>query len=431
MKNWLYAVLTLATIGWMPAANAAFLLPGGDFESGDFFGWTASDSLGGFSQIVFEGECFSANDTTGITLFGSAAAMLRSNQQGQVESGASITSELFTAGSAISFAALSEVPFGQNSDNPVSLTVSLLDADNNVVLSHRIERTGSAVLSPGCGASPANGAFTGHLIDTNLFEGQQIRVRFEQNTNREGFGLFTLIDDVFVFEPGEVPILIAPLARAGTRIENGELQLDASATTHPMDIAMTYEWFIDGVSGSFEGEQVSIADLASGNYMVVLFAHDGLSVSTDVMLLGIPDTSTTTTTDTTGTTTDTTTTGTTTDTTDTTTTGTTGTTTTTTTTGTGTTIDMTAINNDDSSDNSDSSDDSDSSGSSSDEGNVQFNAGFAQGFSEGFSEGTQSSEDSFQTGFDSGYDTGFNQGYDQGYDDGVFDCDNMLNGQCP
>lgn len=200
MKKFLPAtLLAITTLVAAPLSYAAYLLPGGDFESGDFFGWVPSSSLGGISEVVYQGTCYSGNDTTGISFFGDAAAKLRSNEGGQIESGASITSEVFTAGSAISFAALSEVPFGQSSEH----AVSLLDVDDNEIMSHRIERTGSAVLTPGCPNAPANGEFTGHLIDTNLFEGQEVKVRFKQSTNRAGFGLFTLVDDVFVYEPVE------------------------------------------------------------------------------------------------------------------------------------------------------------------------------------------------------------------------------------
>lgn len=52
--------------------------------------------------------------------FGEAAAKIRSNAEGQIESGASITSDIFTAGSAVSFAALTEGRLGSLSTMPLA-----------------------------------------------------------------------------------------------------------------------------------------------------------------------------------------------------------------------------------------------------------------------------------------------------------------------
>ena len=68
MKKFLPAtLLAITTLVAAPLSYAAYLLPGGDFESGDFFGWVPSSSLGGISEVVYQGTCYSGNDTTGIS----------------------------------------------------------------------------------------------------------------------------------------------------------------------------------------------------------------------------------------------------------------------------------------------------------------------------------------------------------------------------
>ena len=66
-RLFLVTLLAAMTLVAAPLAHAAYLLPGGDFESSDLFGWQASSNLGGLTEVVFQGSCFSGNDTTGIT----------------------------------------------------------------------------------------------------------------------------------------------------------------------------------------------------------------------------------------------------------------------------------------------------------------------------------------------------------------------------
>jgi hypothetical protein len=271
-------------------ASAAFLLPGGDFESGSFFGWQQTGVNSGYSLVVVEGSCYSDNDTTGITLNGNYSALIRSNSQGDPASSASITSEPFLVGSSVSFDALSEVAFGQSSVRPVTLTVSLVATDGVELMSVVLVQTNTVILNSGCPNLPRNGSFHGHLIDTHLFQGSEARIRFTQHTNRSGYGLFTLIDDVIVYEAGEVPILIGPTAVAGTSVVDNALALNGSRSIHPlMGTPLHYEWFIDDQAGSRVGEFVNISDLAPGNYSVVLFTDDGYSYTSDLMELGIID----------------------------------------------------------------------------------------------------------------------------------------------
>jgi hypothetical protein len=271
------------------SALGAYLLPGGDFESGSFFGWQQTGINSGYSLVVPEGSCYSDNDTTGITLNGNYSALIRSNSQGDPASSASITSEPFLVGGSVSFDALSEVAFGQSSIKAVTLTVSLVGTDGVELMSVVIAQTNTVTLNSGCPNLPRNGSFHGHLIDTHLFQGIEARVRFTQHTNRSGYGLFTLIDDVVVYEAGEVPILIGPTAVAGTSVVDNALALNGSRSIHPLGAGLHYEWFIDDQVGSRVGEFVNISDLEPGNYSVVLFTDDGFNYTSDIMELGIID----------------------------------------------------------------------------------------------------------------------------------------------
>jgi hypothetical protein len=279
----------IASILCVRIASAAFLLPGGDFESGSFFGWQQTGINSGYSLVTAEGTCYSDNDTTGITLNGDYSALIRSNPLGDPASSASITSEPFLVGSSVSFVALSEVAFGQSSVEPVTLTVSLVATDGVELMSMVIVQTNTVTLNSGCPNLPRNGSFHGHLMDTTLFQGSEARVRFTQHTNRSGYGLFTLIDDVTVYEAGEVPVLIGPTAVAGTSIVDNALALNGSRSYHPLGVAVRYEWFIDDQAGGRTGEFVNISDLEPGNYSVVLFTNDGYSYTSDILELGIID----------------------------------------------------------------------------------------------------------------------------------------------
>ena len=276
-------------LGVQGIASAAFVLPGGGFESGSFFGWQQTGVNNGYSLVVAEGSCYSDNDTIGITLSGNYSALIRSNPQGDPASSASITSEPFLVGSSVSFAALSEVAFGQSSIEPVTLTVSLIGTDGVELMSVVIAQTNTVTLNSGCPNLPRNGSFHGHLIDTHLFQGSEARVRFTQHTNRSGYGLFTLIDDVTVYEAGEVPILIGPTAVAGTSVVDNRLALNGSRSIHPLGSGVHHEWFIDDQVGSRIGEFVDISNLQPGNYSVVLFTDDGFNYTSDIMELGILD----------------------------------------------------------------------------------------------------------------------------------------------
>jgi len=273
-------------------AGAQTLFPNGDFESGDLSGWSPANVNGGRSIVATEGTCFSGNDTTGIQLDGTFAALIRSNAAGDKDSVGSIISAPFTAGDAVLFYALSENRFGAKYEDPVVFVVRLEDSAGNKLMS-QVVHTRVVTLNPGCPSQPNYSAPTGHVIDTRAFRGQEVRLVFRQSTRISNEGFFTLIDDVTLYGPGEVPLFPdVPVAVAGTSLDdNGLIQLDASESFDPNDgEALTYTWYINGDTVAREGETVSVSDLDPGVHRALLVVNDGTHVSTDTLLYVVPDT---------------------------------------------------------------------------------------------------------------------------------------------
>ncbi len=263
----------------------------GTFETGSFQGWSPGGTGGGFAVLAVEGLCYSANDTTGITLPGSFAALLRSNPRGDRQSTGTITSDPFQAGSAISFKALSESRDGRNARTPVTVEVRVLDEAGELLQGHTIVQTSVARLKRGCPSERRNGAFRRHIIDTSLWIGQTIRIEFAQHTNVAGEGFFTLIDDIMFFGAGEQPILPdQPVAVAGTSLSTGGfIQLDGRESFHTSGQELNFEWFVPGDAAPRTGETESLSDLEDGQeYRVILFVNDGVNFSSDVLQVGIP-----------------------------------------------------------------------------------------------------------------------------------------------
>ena len=171
----------------------------GTFETGDLTGWTSSGINGGDAGVAREGTCFSSNNTLGLTFNGDFAANVRSSGPAPTNSIGILTSDLFVAGSGISFRALSENDDFSPVADPVTLEVRVLDGVGNVLLS-QIVTTNIVTLDPNTcsGGELRDGIFSTHIVDTSAFDGQDIRVEFRQHTNVAGSGFFTLIDDVAV-----------------------------------------------------------------------------------------------------------------------------------------------------------------------------------------------------------------------------------------
>lgn len=274
-------VLTLSAGAW-----AGSPLPNADFSAGNLGGWEADGRHGGFAMTAREGSCFSHNDTTGLTLSGGHAALIRSGAEGRLRSVGMLRSPVFEAGEGVVFEALTEVSDGRRTRNPVHFAVAVLDAGGGLLAEHRLH-TARVRLSRGCPSKPRNAAFGRHFVDTSAWIGRPIRVEFRQHTNVRGAGYFTLIDNVRFFAAGETPLLEGlPVAVAGSSFRWGStLHLDGRLSRHPdhhPDVApLEYTWYIDGEIEPRTGRRVAIDDLPDGNHRVTLFVSDGVHVVAD------------------------------------------------------------------------------------------------------------------------------------------------------
>lgn len=287
-------ILRAATLGLalLPAgAPAVQPLFNGDFEAGVFQGWMPGGTEGGYAAMAGEGGCFSFNDTSGLSLNGNFAALLRSNAAGAKGSTGTLTSEPFTAGSGISFALLSESGDWIRAKRPVTLEVRLLDASGTPLVTHTLSGMSVVRLHAGCPSEPRNGVFSAHYIDTRALAGQEVKLQFAQHTNVGGSGFFTLVDDVTLYEASEMALFVnRPEAVAGTSLgAAGSLQLDGSASFHPLGLEMTYRWFLDGEATPLTGQKAATGDLAAGAHRAVLFVDDGTHVIGDTLLFVVPE----------------------------------------------------------------------------------------------------------------------------------------------
>lgn len=281
--------LTLALLPLAPARPAA-LLPGGDFESGSFFGWTPGGVQGGVAFVAAQHTCFSANDTTGIQFSGNFAAAIRPSGEAPSGSIGTLTSAPFKAGEGIAWHALAEASAGDGL-RP-NFEVSILDSDGVELITVPYS-TSLVGLSAGCPSEPRNRAFSTHYLSTTRFRGDDIRVQFRVAPGKPGQGNFVLVDRVVMFDEGEAPLFRSqPVAVAGTSVtsNSGILMLDGSLSFDPDGQELTYEWFFDGDVSPRRGRRVCVPDLAPGtNTAVTLFVSDGFHTSSDTMLIGVPE----------------------------------------------------------------------------------------------------------------------------------------------
>jgi hypothetical protein len=296
------AGFVLALISGMPLVHGqASLLFDGDFESGTFQGWAPGGENGGFASIAARGSCYSANDTSAISFDGNLssnyAALLRSNPQGDPKSVARLRSQPFSAGNGIIFSALSETLDPDPGHHPVELSVNIIDSSGSTVAELPL-RTAVIQLTQGCPSEGRDGAFSKHFIDTHHFAGQEISIEFTQHTRHDGFGYFTLIDNVLYIDQGQFVLNSGqPIAVAGTGVtSSGTFYLDPRATVDPDDgpLALDYRWFVDSEDSTRDVDMpcVNLNEdfrLSAGNNKATLYATDGFHYSADSIRFVIPE----------------------------------------------------------------------------------------------------------------------------------------------
>ena len=283
-------VLGLALALAVMPGRAASLLPGGDFETGTFFGWSSSGERGGFAFVAAQSTCFSANDTTGIQLAGNFAAAVRPGSEAIATSVGTLTSAPFTAGEGIAFIALGEITQGGRA--APRFEVSILNTGGTELMTVRFN-TSTVTLSLGCPSESRTRAFSTHYFSTSRFRDQNVRVQFRVAPGSDGQGNFVLVDQVIKFDTGESPIFSSlPVAVAGTSVTSnlGILMLDGSLSFDPDGQELLYEWFIDGETSPRTGRRVCVPDFAPGTTTgVTLVVSDGFHASSDSMLVGVPE----------------------------------------------------------------------------------------------------------------------------------------------
>ncbi len=290
--------LCVFSLSSTPLLAAGGLIFDGDFESGTFQGWTPGGENGGFVTIAAKSGCYSFNDTTGITFnrdpTSNYAALLRSGSSGSTGSIAILRSDAFEAGSGITFSALSETIGGV--PNPSTLTIRILDSSDTELVSIDLD-TALINLSEGCPSAKRDAAFSGHFVDTHQLSGP-IKVEFRQHTNREGLGLFTLIDNVSSLAINQLlPFTSRPVAVAGTSVTtSGTLYLDPTRSFDPDNkpSELDYSWFVDDTDNFLELDLpcINLNDdntLSAGNHIATLYVNDGMHAVADTLNFVVPE----------------------------------------------------------------------------------------------------------------------------------------------
>lgn len=268
-------------------ANAHTLLFDGGFESGILQGWIPGKQ--GMAIVVRRGSCFSDQDTRKLSIRGRYAGLLRSANFSSHGNAASLTSKHFTAGSGLSFLALSQNK--PNSTSLLTLNISILDQDGTL-LETRPLATARSSLSTDCPSTGADTRFSRHFVSTRAYQGKTIRLRFAQHPDTAIQGGFTLIDNVSVFLSGEAAVETSlPLAIASVKFDANTQNRFLSAALPTGYIEQTreweYSWYIQGESKIRAYYNPCINDLSPGNYSVTLYVRSATTMASDTLYFNV------------------------------------------------------------------------------------------------------------------------------------------------
>ena len=270
--------------------HAYTLMFDGGFESGILQGWVPGKQ--GTAIVARRGACFSGQDTRKLGIRDQYAGLLRSPNFSSDGNTASLTSKRFTAGSGISFLALSQNK--PNSMAPFALNISILGQDDTL-LETRSLATARTSLSTGCPSAGADTRFSQHFISTLAYEGKSIKLRFAQHPDTAVRGGFTLIDNVTVFSPGEAPVKTnRPLAIASVKFDADTQNRYLSAALPIDNIEQTreweYSWYVQGESELRAYYRPCINGLAPGNYSVTLYVRNASTLASDTLYFNVNET---------------------------------------------------------------------------------------------------------------------------------------------
>jgi len=266
-------------------AQALQRLFDGDFESGTLIGWVPGKA--GSANLASRGRCFAQGDTTGLSIRGKYAALLRGSPRLNTGKSPSLTSKPFTAGTGILFMALSELnalpDAGLDPPQGNTLLVSILGADGEIYAERQLD-TATIKLNSGCPSAIRDQSFSEHYISTRAYLGQTIKIRFSLTSERAQTGLFSLIDQISIVQAGETATYAGlPIARAGLIYDelSQRLYLQAGQLENSPSFAKNVSWQIDGEAQRRLGDRSCINDLSAGNYHATLYVEQDSKLATD------------------------------------------------------------------------------------------------------------------------------------------------------
>jgi len=284
------AALLLSLSFWSATAFAQALMFDGDFENGSFAGWQPGER--GQTVLAARGQCFADGDTRALPIRGRYAALLRGAASLQADEAASLTSKPFVAAKGVLFMALSESAEPAESRRRYTLQIDILDQDGKLLRRQPLASAQQS-LAAGCPSERRAASFSEHFISTRQYTGQTIRLRFRQHPDIARSGLFTLIDQVSMVEPGTASAYYDhPRARAGLEFDarSGALYLKPGRSENqPPDPDWQYRWQIDAEAEPRAYYNPCINDLPAGNHRALLRIRNGDKVSTDSLRFYVPD----------------------------------------------------------------------------------------------------------------------------------------------